>query len=261
VKKSLLVTCLAAIIMMISLLALAEDQAPSCAPSMDKPWSFDLGTTMATKYMGTDGSTYDSHPVVQQDVCLTHNPTGIYFDVWGNKGLHRGDNDSWSDEVDLTVGWSKDNLPAGLVLDTGISVFCLNPVNGGVTFNYFDAYTSLARPIESENLTVTPKIQLDTYLPAEDRGDVGGVLCTISFEQRFKLPYDLTFIDEVSLGLDDGINGLEPNQNVQYKLGLEYPVSDSVALGVAFHQSFFLQSNEDRGRGDTWGEVTLGYSF
>lgn len=231
----------------------------SIAQDKQSEFSLSLDTSYVSKYIGSQtAGMCDNEPCLQQDVILTHNDTGLYFELWGNKGFHHDDG-VWSDEIDYGLGWKKEWLES-VASDLGVTYYQCNAFHKQHVTNYYNPYLSLSYPLHFGKLDITPRIKFNGYIPTEDDG-TGGVGFSYGLSSQYKLTEKLRLIGGVAHALNDGVYGHEPGGNIQAKIGVERSLWTNSSISAEYHRSFIQEKEFDRGNGDEWVVITLSQSF
>lgn len=106
-----------------------------------------------SKYVGClSGAMFHDEAVIQSSITLTHNPSGLYGNLWGSYSPEDGFDSDYGDEIDYIAGINQD----------------LGPVNIDVYYAYYNCY------------------QLDRH----GDGDVNAIGATVTFPEVWMLtPY------------------------------------------------------------------------
>lgn len=87
----------------------------SWAEEDDPIFSFDTSVSGYSKYVGgISGATFFDEAVVQPSIMLTHNPSGLYLNLWASYSPDGGIDSDYGDEVDYIAGINQDVGPVNV---------------------------------------------------------------------------------------------------------------------------------------------------
>ncbi len=111
--------------------------APSFASGIEKPFGVDVSTTAVSRYIwrGMDVLS-DDKPALQGDLCFSHNPTGMFFDIWGSAAVTDRDVYGDYDEVDFTAGWDG-SLSPSVGISAGLIVYTVPKIDDSRTEEFY----------------------------------------------------------------------------------------------------------------------------
>lgn len=174
----------------------------------DAPVGVSATADLASTYYWRGFDLTDHNPALQPDLTLTHNPSGLFIDLWGSAAL---DDRSWTrdlDEIDLIVGLDH-SLSSTVDVSAG-AVFYFYPRLNPAEDSTEEAYAGLSFP----SLPLSPSA---TYYQDFNLGDGGYLLVggshsigalTLSADSgfNFKQYSDKTGFTDLVLGASYDIN-------------------------------------------------------
>jgi hypothetical protein len=102
---------------------LARDENSAAEPG-SRLFELSFSSKVLNRYVGETGGVSYDRPVSQNDLTITHIPSGVYLDIWQSISLsHSGRSTNEGNEIDYFIGWSGDMW--GIGVDTGIGYFDL----------------------------------------------------------------------------------------------------------------------------------------
>lgn len=65
-----------------------------------------FSTKVLSRYVGDTGVVAYNRPVSQNDLIITHTPSGIYLNIWQSGSLsHPGRSTNYGNEIEYFLGW------------------------------------------------------------------------------------------------------------------------------------------------------------
>lgn len=163
-----------------------------------------LGFSFYNKYVGTtDGQVYFNKPVIQGSLLVSHEPSGIYAEIWKSYSPKDGLNSDAGDEIDFSIGIEREL--AGLAIDAGYSYYNLYNLKHS-SGDFHALYLNIDLP---EIYKVTPYVNLEVDIPTDKKILEGGFLYKAGLKYALKVfdhPIDLN----LSFSGHDGAFGTEP---------------------------------------------------
>ena len=175
-------------------------------------FSFRAQSMVRSKYIGPDdGLLFYGDPVVHSNVTLTHNPTGLFLDVWHSTGFNTNLSGDWDDEVDVTLGLNKTFGKASFTFALAYyDDFDLGhgPVNDVVKAGVRIAY-------EPQKVTSWLTVTLFAsytgfFIPDSATTFDGGTVLALGVDTEVKLTERWSIASCSALAWDDGAFGVKP---------------------------------------------------
>lgn len=225
------------------------------AEEKEKTFSVDISTAFLSQYVGgLSGSVAHDDFVIQPDITVTHNPSGLYFDMWGSYSPNG--REDFGDEIDYIVGISRD----------------IGSVNLGIYYAYYNCYKlgeHTDGDVHAVGTTITlPKFWgLEPYIKAEYDWVVGfsddnGLMYKVggSFSPIENLTIDL------SAGGHTEIYGTRAEEVAFGRLTAAYEIklAENLCLVPEINFQKRLGYSEENGgmtKDNVWGGITLSWSF
>jgi hypothetical protein len=157
---------------------------------------------------------------------LFEHSCGAFISFWRNDTF----NDSSANEIDLTVGYSKEI--GDWSLEAGIGWFNysnLSDLDGDALYLY--GKVSHPIPLESELLSLSGFVQVDGYIPLSGSTE-GGVTLRFGLEAEYAISDKLTFEGLTEVIKDGGVDGNQSGWVSITRACLTYSVTESVSLRV-----------------------------
>lgn len=225
----------------------------------EKVLTGELGFSFYNKYVGaTDGQVYFNKPVIHGSLLVSHEPTGIYVELWSSYSPKGGFNSDEGDEVDpFRLGIEHEI--SGLTIDAGYSYYNLHNLKH-TAGDLHALYINVDFP---KIYKVTPYINLEADIPTDREILEGGFLYKAGLKYILNLghPIDLN----LSVSGHDGAYGAEPELISSDNLKVS---STFAVLGVEVTPEINLQKRigkkvEDGGltQNIVWYGVSILYSF
>lgn len=150
---------------------------------------------------GAIGATLYDHPVMQQSLTVTHNPSGMYASIWSSYSPNG--REDFGDEVDYSVGIAR--KIGRFSVDVGYAFYDMAKV-GQVKGDLHALYLNLDFPTAKG---ITPFVYLEKDLPTDEEILLGGFSYKVGVKGTVDLigqPVNLT----IYAGGHDGLCGTKP---------------------------------------------------
>lgn len=253
-KKLMVVSFIAILTFVFAIQARAEEEGAEKKEAMLSGVIESSGYSAYVAGMG--GAVLYDDPVVQASVTVSHNPSGLYVNIWGSHSPNgHGD---FGDEVDYAVGIER--AIGSFNVDAGYSFYDMYKV-GKVEGDLHALYLTLCLP---EVYGITPFISLEGDLPTDREILEGGVLWQGGF--RGSVPVVDQPIDwQIDLSGHDGTYGYRPEVVSVGSVGISttFQVWKLDVTPDIRYQKRLGFSVEDGGMAEDklYGGVSLSYSF
>jgi len=218
----------------------------------------ELGFSFYNKYVGcTDGQVYFNKPVVQGSLLVSHEPTGIYAEIWSSYSPTGGWNSDFGDEIDFSVGIEREII--GLTIDAGYSYYNLHNLKH-IAGDLHALHLNVDFP---STYYVTPYVGLEVDIPTNKEILEGGFLYKAGLKHTLKVGHPVDI--DLSVSGHDGAFGAEPELISSGNLKIS---STFAVLGVDVTPEINLQKRigkkvEDGGltQNIVWYGITVSYPF
>lgn len=231
------------------------------AGEKEATFSYEVAVSGLTKYVGeVNGIEYYDKFVFQPSFTISHNPTGLYANLWGSYSPKDGFNSDAGDEIDYIVGINR-NLGA---VNVDLYYAYYNVVKLG-EHGSGDVHAIGAKMTLPEIWKVTPYLaaEYDFIRKAEDVEESQDGLsyrAGFCFSPVEKLKMDLSISGH---GRFLGVRA-ETVSSALLKVAYEFSATESIKITPEINfQKRLGRSEENNGltRDLIWGGITLSFSF
>ncbi len=229
--------------------------------TFSQDFSVVAGSMYRSHYVGPDGLTFYSKPVIQSNVTLTHK-SGIYFDLWTSTGLNTNWSSDWDDEFDYTIGWTG-NLSKQIHMATSLTYFDDFDIFRGPFNDVLMGKVSLDMTKEiSKSFSLNPFIEYSTYLiPDKKTPFGGGSIYGIGTNSKIAITKVLTATPSGKISYDNGAFDVGPGLFVNLYGTLSLELSDHATWNVAEITAFFPVGTRDLVKNEFVFGTGLAFSF
>lgn len=223
----------------------------------DSLFSFDTSASFYSQYVGgLGGAVFYEGFVIQPSFTASHNPSGLYVNLWGSYSPQGGFDSDYGDEVDYI---------AGINYDVG-------PVNIDVYYAYYNCY-KLSEHNDGDvhaigTILTFPEVwKLEPFITAEYNFVRG-----VSEENglMYQVGANISLVENLSLGVSVGghseIYGTRTEVASYARCSLSYEINLMEDLVLTPELNFqkrvgYSESNGGLTKSLAWGGATLAYSF
>lgn len=187
---------------------------------------------MYSQYVNQDGGLrIYNDPVFQGNFTLTHQPTGVFLDLWYSTDTGADRYGAHGNELDYTIGWrgnvSKDmNLTASLSYQDTLDDSARNS-RDAIKGNLRLEMASFSLWV----FTVAPFANYATYIPTDTNLD-GGNIYSAGVNTELVLSPMFDIASSGSIGWDDGVYGVEPGGIFKYASSLNCTFSEQFTWNI-----------------------------
>lgn len=188
--------------------------------------------SLSSKYLSFgSGIELTDKPVLQGDITLNFDRTGIYALIWASTSFDSsyGKNSSGSidfgDEIDLGVGWSGQVL--GLATDFGLTYFDEPLIGHEGADDILYTHLKIGKVL-ADGYTLSASFENYWALPGSALG--GGNLYGLELSNSWHLASKLTLSASTTLVYDDGGFGTGSGLLIRGATTLSYQLSDSLSI-------------------------------
>lgn len=233
--KSLLMFAVAAFAMFDKVYATPEEEENKILKAkamLEPPFAVSAGISVQDKYIGfSNGAVFYPKAITYGWVNVIHKKSGVYLGVWASTGFNGEYSNNWDDEVDLTLGWSKDlGFATFDISQAYFDCFGVGEVNANDVWK--TQVTLTGKPWTSQFLSIAPYAQYELYITDSHSTLEGGSLYTIGFINQVPITPFLTFTNNSNIKYDDGGFGLEHGFLWKQQNTLEWRVNDHVTISA-----------------------------
>lgn len=236
------------IILMLSVLAIftAQSFAQATVQSTNEPpvrFNFELSSKWNSEYVSPFGKLVYNKPVVQSEATVWIKSSGIpgkfYLDFWNSTSF-----DTWNsnpgDEIDYTAGW-KGELWKGIGLNLWATYLDFLPVGtmpeNGDQIRFFTELSQEFR-IKSSSLfgndktksVIVPFVCFEVPRGLNGYEDPNGFRVYSGVKGNWEFIPCWSVLQKINLILDDGATGLSPGTFFDYKVCLNWRVSNWLSV-------------------------------
>jgi hypothetical protein len=244
-------------IFLVALMAMVSSATISLAQENDRLFSVDVSTSAYSQYVGSlSGANFFDEAVLQPSITLTHNPSGLYANLWGSYSPEGGFDSDYGDEVDYIAGINRDI--GSVNVDFYYAYYNCYKINRHSTGDVQAIGTTVTFP---EILKIQPFVEAE-YNFVKNASDENGLM--------YRIGGRVSPIENLSLELSAGghseIYGTrnEVASFVRCSLGYEIALAENLTLNPEINfQKRVGYSEKNGGFTDDviWGGATFAYSF
>ena len=228
---------------MLALISFGLTISAHSAEEVERPISVTLSSQVLNKYFDINGATWADVTVVQTDLTLSHNSSGVYIDIWHSTGADgTGWDDGAEDEVDWSLGWSGD--VGQLNIDGGVVYYDLVGLFNGTAGDVVAPYLNLAHDFTMCDVPLTAIAGVRRNIPTDNSFD-GGCYYTNGVQNSTTV-YSVDISQESRVTYDDGAFNMESGYVWQHEVTVTKEVCDHVAVFLFGEVSVPLTRFDDR---------------
>lgn len=213
----------------------------------EKIFETNFSSKIFSKYVGDTGTVFYNHPVVQNDLTISHK-SGMYFDLWVSTSLkNAGVSTNYGNEIDYTIGWAGEL--SGIGIDAGVSYWDIVTLFKMPEDDIIQPYLELNKKFNViEGHVFTPSIRVEYAIPARGNDASSKVLHIHSaLKHGWEISKEVSLSQKVILTYDNGAYGADKALVGAYEFNPSYKVASWLALdGSAKVISPFTHVNDGR---------------
>jgi len=212
---------------------LARDENSAAEPE-NRLFELSFSSKVLNRYVGETGVVSYNRPVSQNDLTITHVPSGIYLDIWQSISLsHTGRSTNEGNEIDYFIGWSGDMW--GIGVDTGIGYFDLitlfNMPAGDVTQPYIELNKKIA--IAGQH-ALTPYARIEYGIPAKGNAkEFRGLYVHTGLKHGWQVTDAISVNQKAAIIFDDGAYGADRAWVGAYEAAPSYRFREWLSLDLS----------------------------
>jgi len=207
----------------------------SSASEPERPlFEINFSTKVLNRYVGDTGVVAYNRPVSQSDLTITHNPTGIYLDIWQSISLNNaGRSTNFGNEIEYYVGWAGEIT--GIGVDTGVAYFDLitlfNMPEGDIIQPYIELNKKFA---VAEGHTLTPYARAEYGIPAKGNAkEFKGLYVHTGLKHGWRMSKDVSVIQKAVIIFDDGAYGADRAWVGAYEMSPSYRITEWLSFDLS----------------------------
>ncbi|MEI6238063.1 MAG: hypothetical protein WCP15_00840 [bacterium] len=157
--------------------------------STNKMFSVDISSIGSTKYLQWEtGLPLHEGPVIQNEVIVTHVPTGLYLDLWNSYAFSGklSEYENYGNEIDFIFGWSK-TTEKGWNWDVGMAYINEPPFGTWGKNDSIWPYVKFGKNQKVLGQEVNFYGRFDSYTPLRGSGYKGDKIFSLGTETTFEV--------------------------------------------------------------------------
>ncbi|KKQ52436.1 MAG: hypothetical protein US70_C0009G0031 [Parcubacteria group bacterium GW2011_GWD2_38_11] len=222
-----------------------------------------FSSKVLSKSVGDAGTVFYNRSVVENELTITHTPSGVYLEIWVSTSLkNAGVSTNYGNEIDYTLGWAGE--VAGIGIDAGVSYWDIATLFESPEGDIVQPYLELNKKFDiiEEGHTLTPSIKAEYGIPAKGN-DVGskGLHMHTALKHNWEISKDFSINHQVEMVYDYGAYGADKALIGAYEVCPSYVVADWLSLDASAKVISPLTKVDD-GRKTEWiygGGVTFSF--
>lgn len=205
----------------------------NAAEPKGKVFEINLSTKVLNQYVGDTGVVVYNRPVSQNDLTITHIPSGIYLDIWQSISLnHSGRSTNFGNEIDYTLGWSGDI--AGIGIDTGVAYLDLITLFKMTEGDVVQPYIELNKKLDiAERHTLTPYVRVEYGIPAKGNAkEFKGLYVYTGLKHGCQVSKNISISQKAAIIYDDGAYAADRAWVGTYEIAPSYRITDWLSFDL-----------------------------
>jgi hypothetical protein len=164
-----------------------------------EPTGITISTQIVSQYIGQNGGVFGSGPV--QHIELVFTGRSVFTSISGSTGFHaRLEQDK---EISIGTGFRKNLRTLLITGETRYSLATVGSIlSAGITFS--------GKHRLNKSISFVPFVKLDCFSPIISHGPTPGVLTTLGFDSRIKLPRNFFVSSRLGITKDSGALNFRP---------------------------------------------------
>ncbi len=192
-----------------------------------------FSTKVLNQYVGDTGVVAYNRPVSQNDLTITHIPSGIYLDIWQSISLnHVGRSTNLGNEIEYFLGWSGDI--AGIEMDAGVAYFDLITLFKMPEGDVIQPYIELNKKFDvTERHTLTPYVRAEYGIPAKGNAkEFKGLYVYSGLKHGWQVSKDVSVNQKAAIIFDDGAYGADRAWVGAYEIAPSYRIKEWLSIDL-----------------------------
>jgi len=213
---------------------LARDDENSAAEPDSRLFEISFSSKVLNRYVGDTGVVSYDRPVSQNDLTITHNPSGVYLDIWQSISLtHSGRSTNYGNEIEYLIGWSGEII--GIGADAGIGYFDLITLFNMPEGDVIQPYIEFNKKITAAGQhTLTPYVRAEYGIPAKGNAkELKGLYVHTGLKHGWQITDDISVSQKAALIFDGGAYGADRAWVGAYEVSPSYRVREWLSLDLS----------------------------
>lgn len=197
-------------------------------------FEINFSTKVLNKYVGDTGFVAYNHPVSQNDLTITHVPSGIYLDIWQSISLsHSGRSTNYGNEIEYFLGWAGDI--AGIGVDTGVAYFDLITLFNMPEGDVIQPYIELNKKFDvAGRHTLTPYVRAEYGIPAKgNANEFKGLYVYTGLKHGWQISKNVSVSQKAAIIFDDGAYGADRAWVGAYEISPSYRITEWLSFDLS----------------------------
>jgi hypothetical protein len=193
-----------------------------------------FSTKVLNQYVGDTGVVAYNRPVSQNDLTITHVPSGMYLDIWQSVSLsHPGRSTNYGNEIEYYAGWSGEI--AGIGVDTGVGYFDLITLFSMPEGDVIQPYIELNKKFDAaEGHTLTPYVRAEYGIPAKGNAkEFKGLYVYTGLKHGWQISKDVSVSQKAAIIFDDGAYGADRAWVGAYEIASSYRITEWLSFDLS----------------------------
>jgi len=193
-----------------------------------------FSTRVLNQYVGDTGVVFYNRPVSQNDLTITHVPSGIYLDFWQSISLsHSGRSTNFGNEIEYYAGWAGEI--AGIGVDAGVAYFDLITLFNMPGGDVIQPYIELNKKFDvAEGHTLTPYVRAEYGLPAKGNArELKGLYVHAGLNHDWQMSKDVSVSQKAAIIFDDGAYGADRAWVGAYEISPSHRITDWLSFDLS----------------------------
>ena len=217
-----------------------------------------FSTTWLAKYIGRNGVIFHDEDVMNSSLAVTL-PKGFYLNLFHSVGFDDSNlNSNFADEIDYTLGWSGEVKTVHV--NAGISYFDVFKI-GSSKGDIIQPYLYLSKTWKFGQNSITPIIQLDTFLPVKSKVLKEGLLIKAGISYSYPIFKQLSINLSMNIRYDNGAIAFQKAWLLQNSANLKWSINKWSSVEVGAHHQLLLSQASDRKRNTVNPSISLHINF
>lgn len=197
-------------------------------------FEINFSTKVVNQYVGDTGVVAYNRSVSQNDLTITHVPSGIYLDIWQSISLsHSGRSTNYGNEIEYYLGWSGEI--AGIGVDAGVAYFDLITLFEIPEGDVIQPYIELNKKFDvAERHTLTPYVRAEYGIPAKGNAkEIKGLYVYTGLKHGWQISKDVSVIQKATIIFDDGAYGADRTWVGAYEIAPSYRMKEWLSIDLS----------------------------